>query len=38
MIMNVEYIWLTSFHAMQSKVSSAVTYDFNQLQAVDFWP
>ena len=29
--MNVEYIWLSSHYAMQIKVSSAVTYDFNQL-------
>ena len=31
MIMNVEYIWLTSLNEMQIKVSSAVAYDFNQL-------
>ena len=31
MIMNVEYIWLTTINAMQIKVSSAVAYDFNQL-------
>ena len=30
-IMNVEYIWRISLNAMQMKVSSAVTYDFNQL-------
>ena len=29
-IMNVEYIWLTLLNAMQIKVSSAVTYDFNE--------
>ena len=29
MIMNVEYIWLTSLNEMQIKVSSAVAYDFN---------
>ena len=31
MIMNVEYIWLTSLNAVQIKVSSAVAYDFNHL-------
>ena len=31
MILNVEYIWLISLYAMQIKVSSAVSYDFNQL-------
>ena len=29
--MNVEDIWLSSLNAKQIKVSSAVTYDFNQL-------
>ena len=29
-IMNVEYIWLALLNAMQIKVSSAVTYDFNE--------
>ena len=31
MIMNVEYIWLTSLNAMQIKVSTVVAYVFNRL-------
>ena len=30
-IMNVEYIWLTSLQAMQINVSFAAAHDFNQL-------
>ena len=30
-IMNVEYIWLTSLNALKIKVSFVLAYNFNQL-------
>ena len=37
-IMNVEYFWITLLNAVQIKVSSAVTHDFNQLCPADLDP